>query len=364
VPAEPADRRRIDVVVLAYGAEPLLGACVAAVLASEHVDVRVFVVDNGAADAVRRIPADPRLQVLSPGRNTGFAQGCNVGAAAGDAGTLVFVNSDAIVAPDAIDALAGALDDETVGLVTGCVLLPGTPAGGTPRVNAAGNPVHYLGFSWCGGYGRPRSEYATGRDVASISGALFAVRRDHWRALDGFDPLYVAYHEDVDLSLRTWCRGLRVVYEPAAACVHHYEFGRHPPKTYLLERNRLVTWLSVPSGGTLRRLAVPLAVSQCMLLAYALTHRGGRDWLKAWAWVIRHPLIVRNRRRRVQAGRRVSDEAWIRLAEPVLEPHDPVGVRVPGPVNAVLRLGHTWFVRPDAVQPRRAPTLPTATNSL
>ena len=111
--------------VLAYGTEPLLGDCVSAVLASQRVDVTVYVVDNGAAPAVQQLPPDPRLTVLSPGMNTGFAQGCNLGAAGGDADIIVFVNSDAIVAPGAVDALVGALDDEAVGLVTGCVLLPG-----------------------------------------------------------------------------------------------------------------------------------------------------------------------------------------------------------------------------------------------
>jgi len=288
------------------------------------------------------------------------------------------VNSDAVVAPDAVHALATALDDETVGLVTGCVLLApqddevarDEPKG--LRVNAAGNPVHWLGFSWCGGYGRPRSEYIARRDVASISGALFAVRRTHWRELGGFDALYFAYHEDVDLSLRTWCHGKRVVYEPAAVCLHRYEFTRHPSKIYLLERNRLITWLTVPSSSTLRALAVPMVVTQFLLLAYALTHGGSASLLKAWWWLLRHPSTVRKRRRLVQESRRVSDRAWIRLSEPVLTPPDPAGVRVPVAVNAVLRLGHRRFVRGQGALDHTCDespvpelgSLPTPTNSL
>lgn len=351
----------MDVVVLAHGAEALLRDCVRAILGSEHVDVAVSVVDNGAAEAVARLPADRRVTVVSPGRNTGFAQGCDVGAEAGDAEVIVFVNSDAVVAPGAVHALVDALDDDTVGLVTGCVLLPGPDE--APTVNAAGNPVHWLGFSWCGGYGRPRSEYANRRDVASISGALFAVRREHWRALGGFDPLYFAYHEDVDLSLRTWCSGKRVMYEPAAVCVHHYEFSRHPRKTFLLERNRLVTVLTVPSGATLRALAVPLVLTHVALLAYALTHRDGGSWLRAWWWVLTHPVELMRRRRRVQRGRRVADWAWVRLTEPVLQPHDPAHVRVPAAVNALLGAGHRRFVARSQA-PGVSGTRATATNSL
>ena len=145
-----------------------------------------------------------------------------------------------------------------------------------------------------------------------------------------------------------------MVYEPGSVCVHNYEFGRHPRKTYLLERNRLITWLTVPSGRTLFRLAVPLAVTQCMLVAYAVTRRDALAWLKAWSWVLRHPGTLRSRRRRIQQGRRVSDEAWIRLAEPELQPHDPAGVRVPAAVNALLRRGHAWFMRGQTPLDRRA----------
>ena len=342
----------VDVVVLAYGMEPLLNSCVSAVLASEDVDVAVYVVDNGASEAVRLLPEDRRLTVLTPGTNTGFARGCLIGAGAGSAENLVFVNSDAVVAPGAIRSLCRALDDETIGLVTGCVLLPAprqaraaAPGRDALRVNAAGNPVHWLGFSWCGGYGRPQSEFRTRRDVASISGALFAIRRRYWRLLGGFDPMYFAYHEDVDLSLRTWCHGFRVVYEPGAVCVHHYEFSRHPRKTYLLERNRLITWLTVPSRDTLRRLFLPLVVTQCLLLGHALTHKGGRQWLAAWWWLLRHPAAVVRRRRRVQANRRVGDADWIALSAAALEPPDPAGLRVPAVVNWFLRLGHRRLVR-------------------
>jgi len=75
------------------------------------------------------------------------------------------------------------------------------------------------------------------REVASVSGALCAIRREAWDAVGGFDPDYFAYHEDVDLSLRVWCSGRKVRYVPEARCVHHYEFSRHPRKLELLERH-------------------------------------------------------------------------------------------------------------------------------
>lgn len=331
--------RTVDVVVLGYGEEPLLTACVEALLASRGVDLRIHLVDNGAHEAVSRLPRHPALNVLTPGENRGYAGGCNLGAAHGSADVLVFVNSDVVVEPDALRALAARLADPAVGLATGCLLL--LPEGG-PRavdratVNTVGNPVHWSGFSWCGGYGDPRSAHLAPTEVASVTGGLFAVRRDVWTALGGFDETFFAYHEDVDLSLRAWITGRAVVYEPAAVGWHDYAFGRNPRKAFLVERNRLLTMLTVPSARTWRRLAVPFLLVQMMAWARAAAAGDGLTWLRAAWWVARHASTVRRRRRAVQAIRSCGDEAWLALVERRLAPPAAVGVGVPNWVNIVL----------------------------
>ena len=85
-------------VVLAYGAEPHLEECVQSVLGSTSVTVEVIVVDNeAAAEAIAAVEGLPSVRIVRPGRNTGFAGGCNLGAGQATAATLVFVNSDAVV---------------------------------------------------------------------------------------------------------------------------------------------------------------------------------------------------------------------------------------------------------------------------
>ena len=92
----------ISVVMLAYGAESYLGEAVAAVLASEGVELELVLVDNGCTtDAVDRLPADPRLRVVVPGTNLGFTGGVNRGVESTTGDVIVLVNSDAVVAPDA-----------------------------------------------------------------------------------------------------------------------------------------------------------------------------------------------------------------------------------------------------------------------
>ena len=332
----------VDVVVLAYGEEPWLDACLKAVLSSTGVEVRVQLVDNGCPDADAAALLDDRIRLHSPGRNTGYAGGCVLAASAGEAPYLAFVNSDAVVEPEALRALVDALGDPGVGLVTGCVLLGG-PAGvlrsteGEELVNAAGNPVHWLGFSWAGGYRDPVSRHLEGRDVASVSGALFGVRREVWSAVGGFDPQYFAYHEDVDLSLRVWCSGRSVRYVPQARCLHAYDFSRHSSKLALLERNRLMTVLTVYQASTLARVLPALIATEAGVAVMALRNGWGAAKLRSWIWLVTHVGHLRRRRHDVRLLRRTRDLSWTHLLDNSLSLPAEAPGRVPAPARGLLR---------------------------
>ena len=234
---------RASAIVLAHGEEPTLQRCVAALVADGAADI--LVVDNEAAPgAVASVRGLPGVTVLVPGRNLGFAGGCNYASRHATSDVLVFVNSDAEVRPGALAALVRRVGDPGVGLASASIRLAGDP----DLLNSAGNPVHYLMFSWVGGFRESALLHAEVSEVASITGVAFAVRREVWDMLGGFDPSFIAYCEDVDLSLRAWRRPA-VVHEPEAVVLHHYDFARNPAKLYLLERNRLINLIvSRPVG--------------------------------------------------------------------------------------------------------------------
>jgi GT2 family glycosyltransferase len=311
----------VQIVVLAFGAEPYLSDCVSSVLASvdatgRPLPLRVVLVDNGARAAVAALPADPRMQVLIPETNMGFAGGCNLATEGSDADHFVFVNSDAIVAPDAVHRLCLALEDEITGLVSGGIRLADRPE----LMNSVGNPVHYLGLVWAGGYGEPASAHSTATEVASISGAFFASRATTWRALGGFDERYFAYHEDTDLSLRAWQSGYRVRYLPDAVALHHYEFSRTPSKQFLLERNRWITLLTVFPRTVLLAVAAPLALFEFAILALS----AGQGWLpdkvRSYRWLLRNRGYLRARRRQVRSANQLSDAQFATLLTARIEP--------------------------------------------
>jgi len=330
--------RRASVLVLAYGEERYLHDAVAAVLASEGVEVEVLLVDNGCTtDAVATLPPDPRVRVLTPGTNLGFAGGMNHAASRAAPGTpLVLVNSDAVVAPDAIRLLLEALDDERVGVAGACVVLADRPG----YVNSAGNPLHVLGLCWAGGLGEPVERHAVPGPVTSASGACAAVDRGLWERLGGFPAEYFAYMEDLELSWRTWQHGREVRYVPAAVAAHHYEFSRSPLKMYLVERNRLFFVLTAYGPRLLALLALPLLAFELAIAVVAVAQGWGRQKVRGWAWLLRHAGTVRRRRRLLQRTRTVPDRELVHL---FTDTFDTTQMPLPAAAEPLQALLRAWW---------------------
>lgn len=319
-------RPAVSVVMLAFGAEPLLAEAADAVLRSSGVDVELVLVDNGCtSDAVTRIDGRAGVRVVRPPENLGFAGGCNLGAREAHGEFLGFVNSDAVVDPDTLANLVIAATADDVGLVSGSVRLYERP----DVINSAGNPVHYSGLSWAGGLGQPAALHGSARDVASVSGAAMVVRRSRFEQLGGFNELFFAYLEDAELSLRAWQAGWRCRYVPGARVLHHYEFARNPRKMFLLERNRLVMLLTLYERRTLAVLAPALLVFELAILALALRQGWARQKAAGWLWLARHRGEVRARRATVQAARRRPDAELAALLTGDFYPGEETGMAVP-----------------------------------
>lgn len=330
--AEPGTLPRVTAVVLAWKSEPWMRRGVEALLASEKVDADVVLVDNGCTDGdVEVLAALRRVTVVRPGRNLGFAGGCNAGAAAATGTYLALVNNDAVVEPTTLARLVDVAAAPDVGIAVASIRLADDPS----LLNAGANPVHVLGLSWSGGMGRPETRTAP-TDTAGASGACLLLRRDLWERLDGFDDEYFAYHEDAELSVRAWRLGLRVVYVPDAVAVHRYEFSRNALKMYLVERNRLMFVATLWSGRSLLLLAPAFAGLELAMVLLAARQGWLREKARGWGWLWRHRAHLGDRRRALRAEARVPARTWMRVLTPRLTGEMVPVPALAGPVNAVL----------------------------
>ena len=236
VAAMPDDLAPVSVVIVNHNAGRLLGTCLDAVLAQA---AEVILVDNDSVPepleaVLHRFASHPRLTVIRSRVNTGFATGCNLGAARCSQPAVLFLNPDCILNPGAVAALGRALAaDPTVGMVGGLLTDEyGAEQGGgrrsvpTPwRSFVRGFGLARFGRRW------PRlfSDFylhrqplpAAAIDVEAVSGACTRVKREAVAAVGGWDEGFFLHCEDLDWCMRFRAAGWRVQFVPDARAVHH-----------------------------------------------------------------------------------------------------------------------------------------------
>ena len=298
-------RPSVSVLIVAWNSGDELRRTLPPLLVELRDDDELIVVDNDSPDGSAAVVAElaPWAQVVTMGRNRGFAGGANVGARAATGDLLVILNPDAMPMPGWGEAirlpwLEGRGWSAWQGLVA---------EGDGATINSAGNPVHFTGIVWAGKHGEPIAAAPQAEEVTALSGACLAVPLDVWRRLGGFAEKFFMYHEDVDLSLRLRLAGETVGIEPTAVVAHDYEFGSSADNKWRwLERNRLATLVRLWPGPLLALLApVLLATEAALLLAAAAGGWGGQK-LRANAEVIVWLPRLLAERRAIHRARTVS----------------------------------------------------------
>lgn len=220
MPAPP----EIAVVLVAHNdREALLGA-----LGSLR-GAEIIVVDNastdGTAEAVRR--AFPEVRLLER-PNDGYGAAANRGIAACSAPFVLLLNSDVVVRPGALRALADYLESHPRAGLAGPRLE--NPDGtlqrscfaflGTARLAVEKTALGRFLGRYLGRWSVHHALYDRPRMAPWVLGAALALRREAFDAVGGFDPAFFLYGEEVDLCYRLWQAGWEVHYTPAATVLH------------------------------------------------------------------------------------------------------------------------------------------------
>jgi GT2 family glycosyltransferase len=308
------DQPTASIILVNYNGRGYLAPCLRSLLRAAHPGQEIILVDNASTDgSVRYVEQHfPQVWVVRNEANLGFGRGNNRGAQQATGPVLVFLNPDTTVEPGWLEALLAALEaDPKAGLATAKILLLDDPA----RINTCGNDMHLTGLTLCRGMGAERGAFDERAEVGAVSGAAFAIRRDLFDALGGFDEAFFLYVEDSDLSLRARLAGARCLYVPDAVVYHDYALRFGPGKTFYQERNRHLMLLKALRWRTLLVLAPALALGELVTWGFVLLRKREQvgEKLRAYAWIARHWGQVMAARRRTQALRRVRD--WDLLAQ-------------------------------------------------
>lgn len=305
---------KTSVIIVNFNGRHLLKNCLLSLLQSIESNFEIIVVDNASQDRSPDMVEHhfPEVHLICSPTNVGFGRANNLGALHAHGKYLAFLNPDTIVKVGWLEALIDILEtDSKIGLVTSKILV----LNDSKKINACGNDIHITGLTLCRGAGHPADDYSQPETVSAISGAAFAIRRDLFEFLGGFDPLFFLYMEDTDLSLRARLAGYSCLYVPESVVYHDYTLNFSPYKIFYQERNRYLMLLKVFHWRTLLALTPALILAEIVTWGFVISHEPLRlsNKLQAYSWIIRHWKEIMQRRRHTQSNRLVTDKEILAL---------------------------------------------------
>jgi glycosyltransferase involved in cell wall biosynthesis len=220
---------RVSVVVCAYNAERTMDACLTSLRTLNYPDYEVVVVNDGSTDATLAIterhkavygadPSGPRMVVIDQ-PNKGLSVARNVGADAATGDIVAYTDSDCVPDPDWLAFLVYKFVRSGFVAVGGPNFPPPEPSLVPAAVAVSpGGPTHVL----------------LNDEVAEhIPGCNMAFTKQALQEVHGFEPVFAAAGDDVDVCWRLQNRGHAIGFSPAAT-VWHYR--RNTVQAYLKQQ--------------------------------------------------------------------------------------------------------------------------------
>jgi GT2 family glycosyltransferase len=231
----------------------------------------------------------PHITYLPQKDNLGFSKGVNKGiswALEHNFEYMYLHNQDGFMHPECLKQLVEVLEgDLTIGAAQSLLLCyPDTNV-----INSSGNSLHYLGFGFVNDLGKKNDSNALSniQDIGYASGASVLLRGSLLKKYGLWDENFFFYHEDIEYSLRLKTLGYRIVVVNDSIFYHHYEFGRHKNKYFLVEQNRLGILLMFFKLPTLL-LLVPIGiVAELGILLFSIKNKWWKEKLRVYVYWFR-----------------------------------------------------------------------------
>ena len=217
----------VSIVTVTYWTGDILLRCIESLRAQSVGEI--ILIDNGnpsdIASRLDQLPnEDPRIKVIRPAQNLGFAAGCNLGAQQATGQFVALVNPDCVLEPDTVDRmLRVAMRRSNIWLCGGRLENPdGSEQRGSRREmltpwravvellrldRIAPNHPYFRRFH------QFESEPIKGNvEVPTVSGAFMMIRKDAYERLGGMDETFFLHFDDADICMRVWKEGGQVIF--------------------------------------------------------------------------------------------------------------------------------------------------------
>lgn len=242
---------RVAIIILNYNGRHFLEKYIPVLSKSVKKQMaEIIVADNASTDdSIAYLNKNhPDVEIFSFDKNYGFAEGYNIAIGRVKTEYVLILNSDVEVTPGFLEPMVEYMDANPKVAACQPKILQEADRTHFEKAGAAGGMIDVLGYPFCHGRIMDYTEKDNGQydNICNIfwaSGACMLVRRDDFIDYGGFDSVFFAHQEEIDLCFRFNARG-RFVSAVPQSVVYHVGGGtlnyNDPRKTYLNFRNNLL----------------------------------------------------------------------------------------------------------------------------
>jgi GT2 family glycosyltransferase len=283
----PNVQRGVSLVIATWNGRSLLEKFLPSVLEAcldYSGETEIIVVDDGSTDGTEEFCAMrfPSVRVVRLPQNQGYIHASNEGVRQTKNRLVILLNNDVLVRPDFLKYLPAHFDACDIFAARIRVF----PLQDQEAIeNGALKPetiwirgVFRWGFIYVPALPScPWDKEPRGRFSFSVGAGAFAVDRDKWLSLGGFDDLYQPFYcEETDLAYRALKRGWSIAYEPRSVVYHqegHATISKARKSWFIRmigERNRyFLVWknISDPQYLVVSLLFIPFRLFRYLLRA-------------------------------------------------------------------------------------------------
>jgi hypothetical protein len=236
------ERKTVSAITVTYHTGPVFWACIDSVLCQPEL-LELIVVVNGADRHVRArlkdlAEADPRVAIMDPRRNVGFAAACNRGAERARGVHLAILNPDCSFGPGTFGAMLEVFHRNPNAWIVGGRLQ--YPDGREQRGGRREFVTPWRAFVEMTRLYRlfPHHPYFKRLHLVSkirplepmrvpvVSGAFMMMPRLLFSRMGGMDESFFLHMDDCDLCLRVHLKGGEVWYAPNVPITHYRSTSR------------------------------------------------------------------------------------------------------------------------------------------
>jgi GT2 family glycosyltransferase len=240
----------VAVVILNWNGKSLLEKFLPSVMASAYNNFSVVVADNASDDdSIDFLKKNyPGIKILLSNTNEGFAKGYNSALKDVSADYYVLLNSDVQVTKNWIDPVISLMESDKKIAACQPKVLSYKDRGQFEYAGACGGFIDKLGYPFTRGRifetcETDNGQYDNSMQIFWATGAALFVRATIFHELNGFDEVFFAHQEEIDLCWRMQRKGYSIYVVPSSV-VYHVGGSTLPmgdrKKVYLNFRNNLI----------------------------------------------------------------------------------------------------------------------------